>query len=536
MPGSVFDLFEQAAGEVPENDFLVVPPSAARAYAPGGVTLRYGEASRLIRALGDRYASAGYGHGHRVALLLENRPDFILHWLALNALGAGVVPVNPFYRARELAYLLDHSEAALAVVLQDRIGDVEGASGTVPVISPDSQSIPAPASPPLPGGPGPATECGLLYTSGTTGDPKGCILSNAYYEAMGRWYVGLGGLCAVEPGRERLLTPLPLFHMNAMACSFVAMVLARGCLILLDRFHPSTWWADVAATGATVVHYLGVMPAILLARQPEPAERAHRVRFGFGANVEPAHQQAFHDRFGFPLIEGWAMTETGGGGAIADNTERRRPGTRCIGWPVACEARIVDEDDNDLPAGEPGNLIVRHRGPDPRAGFFSGYHKDPAATEAAWRGGWFRTGDIAWRADDGALHFVDRAKNVIRRSGENISALEVETVLLRHAAVAGVAVIAVPDELRGEEVMACVVPAAGARPDEAAARSLIAWCLDRLAYYKAPGWVLFLDALPVTATNKIRKTTIREMGGDPRARPGCFDLRALKRATNAPAR
>ena len=535
MAGTVFDLVEHAAADAPDNEFLVVPPSASKAYAPQGVTLRYGEALELVRPLRDRYAEAGYGHGHRVALLLENRPDFLLHWLALNALGVGVAPVNPFYRAQELTYLLGHSDSVLAVALPDRIAELKDAASAagrdIPIIPPDAGAVPqAIEAPPLDAPPGPATECGLMYTSGTTGNPKGCILSNKYYEMMGQWYVDQGGPCAIETGCERMLTPLPMFHMNAMACSFVAMVLSRGCLILLDRFHPSTWWADVAATRATIVHYLGVMPAILLGMDEAPAERAHSVRFGFGANVDPAQQQAFHDRFGFPLIEGWAMTETGAGATIADNTDRRRPGERRIGWPVTCEARIVDDDDNDLPPGTPGHLIVRHKGDDPREGFFSSYYKDEAATAAAWRGGWFRTGDVAFAAEDGAFHFVDREKNVIRRSGENIAALEVETALVTHDAVANVAVIAVPDDLRDEEVMACVVTAPGAAADEATAESLARWCLDRLAYYKAPGWVLFLDELPTTATNKVKKTTIQEMGGDPRTRPGCFDLRSLKRA------
>jgi len=534
MDVTVSQAFDIAARAARDRPFLVVPPSAVTGYAPDGVEMSYAAMSDRAAALQARYAAAGYGHGHRVALLLENRPAFIEHWLALNALGASVVPVNPFYRAQELEHLLGHSDAVLAVALPDRLAEVRDAAGRtgreLPVVAPDGEEPPAPATAaPRSDPPGPGTECALLYTSGTTGTPKGCILSNEYFRMMGAWYVDQGGLCPVEPDVERMLTPLPLFHMNAMACSFMAMVLARGTLVLLDRFHPSTWWSDVADTGATIVHYLGVMPAILLGLDPSPEERAHRVKFGFGANVDPAQQTKFERRFGFPLIEGWAMTETGAGAVIAANREPRHPGERCIGRPEVCDVRLIDESGREVADGAPGELLVRHRGSDPRKGFFSGYYKDPAATEAAWAEGWFHTGDVVRRGSDGSLFFVDRSKNVIRRAGENIAALEVETALLAHDSAAQVAVVAVPDEMRDEEVMACVVPASGVPATEDTARALVGWCLDRLAYYKAPGYVMFLDELPTTATNKVRKTSLEDLGGDPRAQSGCFDLRAMKR-------
>jgi acyl-CoA synthetase (AMP-forming)/AMP-acid ligase II len=510
MAGTVFAAFEETAVRAGDAEFLCYPPS--------GESLAYGEALTRLEALAARYRAAGYGLGHRVALLLENRPEFILHWLALNALGAAVVPVNPYYRRRELDHLFADSAAELAIVLPERADEVRAAAAC-PVIGPDDDP-PKAISPAETGTPGADSLCGLLYTSGTSGAPKGCLLNNEYHLAMGEWYVSQGGLCAIEPGRERLLTPLPLHHMNAMACSFMAMVLSGGCLIQLDRFHPTSWWDSVAESKATILHYLGVMPAILLGLDPVPAERAHQVRFGFGANVEPRHHAAFEARFGFPLIEAWAMTETGGGACIAANREPRHVGTRCIGKPTTCDVKI----------GENGELLVRHSAAAPRRGFFAGYHKDAAATEAAWAGGWFHTGDVVREGEDGSLHFVDRRKHVIRRSGENIAALEVESVILELDWIAQAAVIAAPDELRGEEVMACIVAKTGAPRDEAAARWLAAWCREQLAYYKAPGWVAFRDALPVTATQKVQKTALRALAENPMALAECFDLRGEKRA------
>jgi acyl-CoA synthetase (AMP-forming)/AMP-acid ligase II len=480
--------FEQTARAHAAKPFLQVPSE--------NVELSYAQAYQQVDALAARYAGRGYGPGHRVALRLPNCSAFLLHFLALNRIGAAVVPLNPDYRQAELDYVLGHSEAALVV---------------------DSHAVDSfdpPSAPP----PGDASECALLYTSGTTGKPKGCLLDNAYFLALGRRYVDEGGLCALRFGEERLITPLPLFHMNALAVSTTAMILSAGCVVQLDRFHPRTWWRDVARSRATIVHYLGVMPAILMKQPPSPEERRHRVRFGYGANANPADHAAFEQRFGFPLIEAWAMTETGGGALIAASREPRHVGTRCIGFPPHdLQIRIEEAS---------GELLVRQAGADARRGFFSGYLKDAAASAEAWRDGWFHTGDCVRRGADGALHFVDRRKNIIRRSGENIAALEVEAALAGHPAVGQVAVIARPDELREEEVMACVVLNPGQAASEATALSIQDWCLERLAYFKAPGHVAFLAELPVTSTNKVQKARLADFVVAPER---SFDLRPRKR-------
>jgi acyl-CoA synthetase (AMP-forming)/AMP-acid ligase II len=393
----------------------------------------------------------------------------------------------------------------------------------------DGGRLPRPGPAPRGGAPGLDSECSLLYTSGTTGRPTCCVLSNFYYLNSGAWYRDLGGHVSFEHGRERLMNPLPLFHMNAQAISATCMILTAGCLVLPGRFSPSRWWRDVVASRATVIHYLGVMPPLLLNQTPSPEERQHRVKFGIGAGIEPELHEAFEKRFGFPLIEVWGMTETGR--IYADCVEPRQVHTRAFGRARGgLEARVVDDTDGELPSGAEGELVVRWGGADgPRHGFFSGYLKNPDATEEAWRGGWFHTGDVVRRMPDGMLVFVDRRKNIIRRSGENIAAAEVEATLQAHADVGQVAVLAVPDELREEEVMACVVPMAGVARDRATAERLVDWCLDRLAYYKAPGYVLFVDALPTTGTQKVQKAQIFPPGTDPRQAPGAIDLRALKK-------
>ena len=486
---TVFSAFERTAAAHAGKPFLEMPAWK--------VKYTYADALERIADVSKRYRMRGYGPGHRVGLLLETRPEFLLHFLALNSLGVSVLPLNPDYRPAELEYVLGHSEAS-AVVTAQNLED-----------------------PPKPAKPCGADECALLYTSGTTGKPKGCLLSNFYFLNVGQRYLDEGGLCAVRPGEERLITPLPLFHMNALAVSTTAMILSAGCLIQLDRFHPRSWWRDVAESGATIVHYLGVMPAILNGQAEDSHDKRHEVRFGYGANANPNDHAAFEERFGFPLIEAWAMTETGGGAIIAASREPRHVGTRCIGFP---------KEDLDLRIENDGELLVRHAGADPRRGFFSGYLKDEAATAHAWRDGWFHTGDAVRRGPDGNLHFVDRLKNIIRRAGENIAALEVEAALAAHPAIHQVAVIAVPDAVRDEEVMACVVLQPDHGKSRATAISIQDWCLERLAYFKAPGHVAFVDSLPTTATNKVQKAKLADFAFNA---ADSHDLRERKKRTAA---
>lgn len=538
MSTTVYQAFRDSAARYGAQPFLCILPETAQAYGITAGELSYAQAAEAIEALRAAYARAGYGHGHRAGLLLENRPAFFLHWFALNALGVSVVPINPDLRAAELEYLTGHSEIALAVALPERHADLlaaaQRAGRDLRVMGPDDAPPAAPFAAPLAGSqPDVLTECALLYTSGTTGRPKGCILPNRYFLHAGGWYARIGGLCELRPGQERMLTPLPLVHMNAMAYSAMAMLLTGGCLIPLDRFHPKTWWDSVRDSGATVLHYLGVMPAILMKAEPSTRDLQPAIRFGFGAGVDRKLHQPFEERFGFPLLEAWAMTETGAGAVIIANHEPRHIGSSCFGREEDdVLVRIVADSGAEAAAGEPGELLVRHAGEDPRYGFFAGYLKDEDATSQAWEDGWFHTGDIVRRDADGALRFVDRKKNVIRRSGENISAVEVESVLLQHPLVKAVAVAAVPDAVRGDEVLACVVPeslpAEGAAMEQAA-RSIVQWSLEQLAYYKAPGYVAFVDSLPLTTTNKIQRGEMKALAPTLPGTARCVDTGHMKK-------
>ena len=528
--GQAFAATVAAHGRRP---FLVVPADARRGYFPDGFEISYADAATRVAGLAAAYRQAGYGIGHRIATLLENRPDYVFHKLALNSLGVCCVPINPDYRAGEIAYLLDHSQPDLILALRSHAGKVteacaqsahtprlmllEDFAAPLPPVDRRAESCePTPESP-----------ASILYTSGTTGRPKGCVLSHGYEIASGAWYAELGGIAGLRAGQDRIYNPLPLYHVNAAVVSLMGAILTGCCQIQPDRFHPSQWWQEVTETRATIVHYLGVIAPLLLNLPPAAQERGHQVRLGIGAGIEPQLHQPFEERFGFPMVEIWGMTEMVR--LLGDNTEPRQVGTRAFGRAVSgIDVRVVDENDDDVADGLPGEMLIRHSAATPRRGFFSGYLDDDDATEAAWRGGWFHTGDTVWRGADGMLHFVDRKKNIIRRSGENIAAAEVEALLLTHPDVRQAAVMAVRDELRDEEVLACVVLNRALPPREVA-EVLFGYCHQRLAYYKAPGWIHILDSLPTTGTQKIQKHTIYPGRMDPRTAPGIIDLRALKK-------
>jgi acyl-CoA synthetase (AMP-forming)/AMP-acid ligase II len=537
-PDTVFAAFQAASALHTHRAFLGMLTETAEAYGIAAGELSYGQVQAEVERLISAYRQAGYGHGHRVGVLLENRPDFFPHWFALNALGVSVVPINPELRAAELEYLTEHSEIVAALAISSRHGDLIAAAKamgrTIEAFGPNDRPAPITLPPPKAGLPDRNSECALLYTSGTTGKPKGCVLPNEYFLYAGYWYAKAGGLIAIGDGEERMLTPLPMFHMNAMACSTMAMVAVGGCLILLDRFHPKSWWDSVREARATIVHYLGVMPPMLMAAPRSPEDADHAVRFGFGAGVDPALHGAFEARFGFPLIEAWAMTETGAGAEVAASTEPRHIGTRCFGRPGAeLETRIVTDRGDNAAIDEPGELLVRHAGAEPRYGFFRHYLKDAEATAEAWRGGWFHTGDVVCRGADGSLHFIDRKKNVIRRSGENISAVEVEGVLMQHPAVRQVAVAPAPDPLRGDEVFALVVIQPEIVVGPLLAEDIVGFCLSRLAYYKAPGYVAFVAAVPLTSTQKIQRGGLKQLVAASLATSSCIDTRAMKKRVAA---
>ncbi|QDC09549.1 ATP-dependent acyl-CoA ligase [Oceanicola sp. D3] len=516
------EVFAEAVARAPAAEFLA---------APGGVSLSYREVADSVDEMRAVLATAGYGAGHRVAVLVGTQPAHYLLKLAMNALGISFVPINPDYRPGELAYVLEDScvELIIAAPLHEAL--VRSATTEMekpPLISTFTGGLDVPnARTPAPGGAlTPESEASLLYTSGTTGRPKGCILSHDYELLMGASYLRPKGAMAVM-GADRVFNPLPAFHVNAGVLTFFGVMLAGGCLIQPERFSARRFWEDCAETQATVFHYLGVVISVLMADRDAGPEKLGRLRAGLGAGVEPALHLGFEARFGIPLVELWGMTEMCR--VLSMEEEPRHPDTRAMGRARDdLEVQVWDDEGRECPRGTPGEMVIRHSALTPRRGFFSGYLGKPEATEEAWSGGWFHTGDTVMMGEDGVITFVDRKKNIIRRAGENIAAAEVENVLFEHPAVQNVAVVPCPDETREEEVLAAIKLADGHAPNAETARAIFNAAFARMAYYKPPGWVLFVEDIPVTGTQKVQKHALFAPGEDPRQRQGIHDLRRFK--------
>jgi crotonobetaine/carnitine-CoA ligase len=338
----------------------------------------------------------------------------------------------------------------------------------------------------------------ILYTSGTTGPSKGVCCPYAQF-----FWWGVNSIDILElTAEDILLTSLPLFHVNALN-SFYQALLSGATLVVLERFSASGFVPSLQASGATITYLLGAMVPILLSRPPSDEDRAHQVWRALAPGVPANFGKEFTARFGIGLIEGYGSTETNF--VIGDRLADQQPGTMGRTRP-GYDARVVDEDDNELPPGVPGELVVRSDIPFSIA---SGYFQMPDATIASRRNLWFHTGDRVVREADGRFRFMDRMKDAIRRRGENISAFEVEQVLLSHPAVSNAAVYPVASELAEDEVMAAIILHDG---PTIAPEALLDFCQPRMAYFSVPRFLLFVDALPMTDNGKVQKFTLREQG------------------------
>ena len=481
--------------------------------------VRHGEVRRSARAMRDAaaggaatLAAAGVVPGDRVAIMCGNGLPLLDTWLACGWLGAISAPLNTAARGAQLEHTLANSAPRVLVIdaellefldyvalppSLERIWTVSSASATalggVPV-----EPLPAPREPIDAHPVRPGDTLTILYTSGTTGVSKGVCCPHAQFY----WWALLTGRELGVTGADDLYTVLPLFHTNALN-AFVQALLVGARFHLGPRFSASRFWREVREADATVTYLLGAMVHILLKQPPSPEDTAHRLRIILSPATPAELVERFQRRFGPTLLDGYGSTETNM--ILSNLIERHRPGM--MGRVVeGFEAKVVDEDDNELPAGTPGELVVRAREP---FSFATGYFGMPEQTVEAWRNLWFHTGDRVVCDEDGVFRFVDRLKDAIRRRGENISSYEVEQALLSHADVLAVAVVPVPSELGEDEVMAFVVPREGAGPDPVA---LVRHCEPRLAYFAIPRYLELVDELPLTENGKVRKFVLRERG------------------------
>ena len=527
---TIFKSFEDICRKTPSAPFLISPSRNQK----GMTTFSYQETFEKAYKISTIFSDNGYGNNLRVATLLGSTPAHYIVKLALNKIGVSVVPINPDYSPDETAYLLADSGSVLAICAEHYMKQLKTAIAykdlSVPIVTYDEIENIHTLKPSSDLGTQVhgKTEASLLYTSGTTGRPKGCMLSHEYELMCGEVYANIGAPISLSFGKDKILNPLPSYHINAGIVTFFAAMLTGNSLIQPERFSISNWWEDINETEATIFHYLGVIIAVLLSDQSATKASLGKLRVGFGAGVEPALHQEFETRFGIPLVECWGMTEMCR--VLYNNEEPRQIHTRAMGRPRDdLQVKVVDENDQEVARGKPGEMVVRHSEKTPRAGAFSGYLNKEKETEEAWKSGWFHTGDTVTMDETGMLYFVDRAKNIIRRAGENIAAAEVENCLFEIEFVSKIACIAVKDDIREEEVMACVVLEDGKKESKEVAEILFNHALEKMAYFKAPGYILFMDDLPVTGTQKVVKHKIFEPEIDPRNLTGVFNFTHLKK-------
>lgn len=491
------DLLEERVAAVGDRTFLVFEDAA------GVVSeLSYAEFAERVEHCARGLTGAGVAAGDRVVLHLRNCPEFLVAWFAMARLGAVMVPSNVANSTDEIAYVIGFTSAKLVITepsLRDTVAHAVAASDGAPAVVTALDELPlcdGPAPRPAVSG---SDLAELIFTSGTTRRPKAVMLTHANCLRAGLDAVH----CLWLQEGERCLTALPLFHVNAQALTVFAALTTAGTIVLVQEFRASRFWSQLLRHRPTQTAIVAMQLRTLLAQPVEPGEDEHQLRRVFYAiNVPTSEKEAFESRFGVSLINGYGLSE-----AMTLVTVSPLVGPRrwpSIGLPSpGRRVALLDEDGHEVPTGEVGEIVVRGV---PGRDILLGYYRDEAATAEAIRDGWLHTGDNAYADEDGYLFFFDRKKDMIKRAGENVSALEVEGALLEHAGVAEAAVVGIPDPIRDEAVAAVVVRAQPDGPDE---RELREHCARLLARFKVPTVVAFNDELPKTSIGKVRKDVLR---------------------------
>jgi long-chain acyl-CoA synthetase len=498
---NIAELFESRQKNTPDKTFLI-SESDSRQFT-------YLEFSEAVLRTAALLLAQGIKHGDTVSLLLPNSAEYLIAYFACWRVGAVAGPVNSLLKAHELHYVISNSEAKVLLLnseflpLIDPIRsqleaqtkivpfdnelaatqDFEGtAQGEVFDVRPDDEAI-------------------IIYTSGTTGKPKGCLLTHANLISNARQISEWLGFNE----SDRLLSVMPLFHMNAVSVTTMAALYAGGTTVVSPKFSASRFWQIISDYQVTSFGSVATMLSMLLSTYPEGVPSGYKtdqLRFAMcGSAPVPAEVlKRFEETFDCLVIEGYGLSESTCRSTFNPPDRRRRPGS--CGLPIGNEMRVVDEDDNDVPDGTPGEILLRGEN------ILKGYYKNPEATATAFRNGWFHTNDIGYRDADGFYYIVDRKSDMVIRGGENIYPREIDEVLYQHPAIAAAAVIGVPDDLYGEEVAGFVVLREGSEATEA---EVIEFCKARLADYKCPKTIRFVKDIPKGPTGKLLKRELAKM-------------------------
>jgi crotonobetaine/carnitine-CoA ligase len=514
LPATNYDVVAEAAAEVPDQ--------TAWNFFETGESLTYREVVERVNRLAASLAGLGVGKGSHVGVMLPNRPAFPLTWLALGRLGAVMIPINIGYTARELDYILNDGDAEYLVVdaaclpafeaMAERPARLSEARVVVHdgpaergrhafealVAAGDPAFVPAETA-------GPDDLLNIQYTSGTTGFPKGCMLRHSYWTGTGKVAARRDGIVL-----KNIFANQPFYYMDPQWMTLLAAY-QRGTLFAVLKPSGSRFMERVRRFA---IHFC-IFPEVVYKQPPRPDDADNAIRRANIYGVRKEIHAELEQRFNLVAREAFGMTEVGTTLFVPiEATEMVGQGS--CGRPAAFRrCRIVDDEGRDVPEGEVGELVV--------AGFniLLGYYKKPEATAEAFFGEWFRTGDLFRRDARGYYYIVGRKKDMIRRSGENIAAREVESVLLELPEVQDAAVIGVKDPDRGEEVKALVVLAPGHDRDSVPPERILAHAAARLARFKVPRYLAYRDSFPRTPSMKIRKGELRSESAD--LREGAWD-------------
>ena len=463
----------------------------------------------------------GIEPGDRVAVMMSTRAEFLFAWFGILGAGAIEVPIHDAARGPGISYILD-TTGAKALVVDDEhveyvapyVGGVETLERVIVAGEAHGLELPAVDFDELLGAPPagfvarePSDPASILFTGGTTGPPKGVVLSHSHNLNVAQGAVERFGYRESDV----LYSVFPLFHANAKYMSVLTAMAVGARLVIDRRFSASRFWEICAAHGITAFNGQGEMLRILLKQEASEADRENTVRMVIGAAAPAELVEQFERRYDVAVLDVYGMTETGPITAIT--WDRRRPGS--CGPPVPWyEVRVVDDHDVDVPAGEMGEIVVR---PKRNHVMMEGYWNNPQATVKALRNLWFHTGDLARRDEEGFLWFIERGTDSIRRRGENVSAWEIERVLADHPELLEAAVFGVPSELGGQEVMVAVV----ARPGlEITPEALLDYCTGKMPHFAVPRYVRVMDKLPRSHAQRVLKQELKAAGV---TAPGVWD-------------
>jgi long-chain acyl-CoA synthetase len=499
-PKNLRQLLEDRVRVQPDQDFLISEADQRK--------FSYSEFNRAVNRAAAMLQSHGIEKGDVVSLFLPNSVEYIIAYFACWKLGALAGPVNSLLKPAELAYVISNSEARALLVHREFLPAIEEIRSGLPTLRviirfEDEATTTKKFSGEFLASSDLDTddEAIIIYTSGTTGKPKGCLLTHGNVLANARQ------ICRwlKFDQNDRLLTVMPLFHMNAVSVTTMSALYAGGSTVIAPRFSASRFWQTISDYQITSFGSVATMLTMLLSKFPEGVPKGlktDRLRFAMcGSAPVPAEViKSFEETFHCLVVEGYGLSESTCRSTFNPPDQRRRPGS--CGLPIGNEMMVVDDQDIEVVNGSIGEIVLRGEN------ILKGYYKDPDATAKAFRNGWFHTGDIGYRDDEGFFYIVDRKSDMIIRGGENIYPREIDEVLYQHPAILAAATIGIPHPLYGEEVTSFVVLKDGANTD---AEELIAFCRDRLADYKCPKTIRLVTEIPKGPTGKLLK---RELSAD----------------------